>query len=46
MEKRASLRIRGDVQMAGFRTFIKKVADSLNVNGFAENEKDGRRWLR
>ena len=41
MEKRASLRIRGDVQMAGFRTFIKNVADSLNVNGFAENEKDG-----
>ena len=24
--------------MAGFRTFIKTVADSLNVNGFAENE--------
>jgi acylphosphatase len=40
MEKRASLRIRGDVQMAGFRTFIKNVADSLNVYGFAENEKD------
>ena len=38
MMKRASLRIRGDVQMAGFRTFIKTVADSLNVNGFAENE--------
>jgi acylphosphatase len=29
MMKRASLRIRGDVQMAGFRTFIKTVADSL-----------------
>ncbi|RCV64575.1 Acylphosphatase [Methanophagales archaeon] len=41
MMKRASLRIRGNVQMAGFRTFIKNVADSLNVNGFAENEKDG-----
>ena len=38
MMKRASLRIRGDVQMAGFRTFIKTVADSLNVTGFAENE--------
>ena len=24
--------------MAGFWTFIKNVADSLNVNGFAENE--------
>jgi acylphosphatase len=41
MEKRANLRIRGNVQMAGFWTFIKNVADSLNVNGFAENEKDG-----
>ena len=38
MMKRANIRIRGDVQMAGFRTFIKTVADSLNVNGFAENE--------
>jgi len=41
MMKRASLKIRGDVQMAGFRTYIKTVADSLNVNGFAENEEDG-----
>ena len=41
MMKRASLRIRGDVQMAGFRTFIKTVADSLNVTGFADNDKDG-----
>ena len=38
MMKRASLRIRGDVQMAGFQTFIKDVADSFNVTGFAENE--------
>ena len=38
MMKRASLRIRGGMQMAGFQTFIKTVADSLNVNGFAENE--------
>jgi acylphosphatase len=41
MMKKASLRIRGDVQMAGFRTYIKTVADSLNLNGFAENEEDG-----
>ena len=41
MMKKASLRIRGDVQMAGFRTFIKTVADSLNVTGFADNDKDG-----
>ena len=41
MKKRASLRISGIVQMAGFRTFIKNVADSLNVTGFAENDNDG-----
>jgi len=41
MMKRAEIRIRGNVQMAGFRTFIKNVADSLNVTGFAENEGDG-----
>ena len=41
MKKRASLRISGNVQKAGFRTFIKNVADSLNVTGFAENDKDG-----
>jgi len=41
MMKRASIRIKGDVQMAGFRTFIKNTADSLNVNGFAENLEDG-----
>jgi len=39
--KRADVRIRGEVQMAGFRTFIKNVADSLNVTGFAENQGDG-----
>jgi len=27
--------------MAGFRTFIKNVAESLNVTGFAENQGDG-----
>ena len=27
--------------MAGFRTFIKNAADSLNVKGFAENLEDG-----
>jgi acylphosphatase len=41
MMKRASIRIKGNVQMAGFRTFIKNTADSLNVNGFAENLEDG-----
>ena len=41
MMKKVSLRISGDVQMAGFRTFIKTVADSLNVTGFAENGEDG-----
>jgi acylphosphatase len=36
--KRAGIKIRGDVQMAGFRTYIKTVADSLIVTGFAESE--------
>ena len=39
--KRADIRIRGEVQMAGFRTFIKNTADSLNLKGFAENVEDG-----
>jgi len=41
MMKLASLKIIGNVQMVGFRTFIKNVADSLNVTGFAGNEADG-----
>jgi len=41
MIKRANIRIKGDVQMAGFRTFIKNTADSLNVKGFTDNLKDG-----
>ena len=39
--KRANIGIKGNVQMAGFRTFIKNMADSLNVKGFAENLEDG-----
>jgi acylphosphatase len=39
--KRADVRIRGNVQRAGFRTFIKNIADSLNLKGFAENLGDG-----
>jgi len=41
MMKRADVRIRGEVQMAGFRTFIKNIADSLNLKGFAGNQEDG-----
>ena len=41
MMKRANIGIKGNVQMAGFRTFIKNKADSLNVKGFAENLEDG-----
>jgi len=44
MMKRAEIRIRGNVQMAGFRTFIKNVADSLNVTGFVRGEPG--RWKR
>ena len=39
--KRVNIEIKGNVQMAGFRTFIKNTADSLNVKGFAENQEDG-----
>ena len=41
MMRRANIRIEGNVQMAGFRTFIKNIADSLNEKGFAENLADG-----
>jgi len=42
MMKRADVRIRGNVQMAGIpRTFIKNTADSFNVKGFVENLEDG-----
>ncbi|MBA7543281.1 Acylphosphatase [subsurface metagenome] len=41
MMKKADVRIRGNVQMAGFRTFIKNIADSRNLKGFAENVEDG-----
>jgi len=41
MMKRANIRIKGNVQIAGFRTFIKNIADSLSVVGFAENVEDG-----
>ncbi|MBU3966586.1 MAG: acylphosphatase [Euryarchaeota archaeon] len=40
--KRATIFVSGDVQMAGFRTFVKNLADSLGVKGYAENLPDGR----
>jgi acylphosphatase len=41
MMRRANIRVKGNVQMAGFRTFIKNTADSVNVKGFAENLDEG-----
>ena len=41
MKRSADVRIRGNVQMAGFRTFIKNTADSFNVKGFVGNLEDG-----
>ena len=41
MKKHAYVRIRGNVQMAGFQTFIKNIADSFNLSGFVENVEDG-----
>jgi acylphosphatase len=40
--KRATIFVSGNVQMAGFRTFVKNIADSLDVKGYAENLSDGR----
>ncbi|MCX9015098.1 MAG: acylphosphatase, partial [Candidatus Methanoperedens sp.] len=40
--KRANVFVSGNVQMAGFRTFVKNFADSLDVKGYAENLPDGR----
>ncbi len=38
---RADIVVTGDVQMVGFRTFIKNLADSLNIKGYAKNLDDG-----
>ncbi|OEU64307.1 MAG: hypothetical protein BA870_08015 [Desulfuromonadales bacterium C00003094] len=38
---RADIIVTGDVQMVGFRTFIKNIADSLNIKGYAKNLDDG-----
>jgi len=40
--KRANIIVSGNVQMAGFRTFVKNIADSLDVKGYADNLSDGR----
>jgi len=40
--KKANIFVSGHVQMAGFRTFVKNIADSLDVKGYAENLSDGR----
>jgi acylphosphatase len=39
--KRANITIKGNVQMVGFRTFIKNIADLLNLKGFVENLENG-----
>ncbi|KAF5413950.1 MAG: Acylphosphatase [Candidatus Methanogaster sp.] len=38
---RADITVTGDVQRVGFRTFIKNLADSLNIKGYAKNLNDG-----
>jgi len=40
--KRATIFVSGDAQMAGFRGFVKKLADSLEIKGYADNLPDGR----
>ena len=39
---RAILQISGKVQMVGFRSFLIKLANSLDIKGFAENLPDGK----
>ncbi len=38
---RAEIIVKGNAQMVGFRTFIKNIADSLNIKGYAKNLDDG-----
>ena len=38
---RADITVKGDVRMVGFRTFIKNLADSLDIKGYAKNPDDG-----
>jgi len=40
--KRANIIVSGKVQMVGFRTFVKNLADPLDVKGYADNLPDGR----
>ena len=38
---KAEIFVKGNVQRVGFRTFIKNLADHLNVKGYAKNLDDG-----
>jgi acylphosphatase len=40
--KRANIFVSGSVQMAGFRGFVKELAESLEIKGYADNLPDGR----
>jgi acylphosphatase len=40
--KRANIFVSGNVQMANFRGFVKTLADSLEIKGYADNLPDGR----
>ncbi|MDP3103123.1 MAG: acylphosphatase [Candidatus Methanoperedens sp.] len=40
--KRATIFVSGNVQMVNFRGFVKKLADSLEIKGYADNLPDGR----
>ena len=38
---KAEIIVKGNVRMVGFRTFIKNLADSLDIKGYAKNLDDG-----
>lgn len=42
MKIRLSVMLAGDVQGVGFRYFVKRIANSLNVFGWVRNLPDGR----
>ena len=38
---RLRIKVYGVVQGVGFRSFVKRIADELNINGYVMNKEDG-----
>ncbi len=39
--KRVRVKVYGEVQKVGFRSFLKRLADTLSLDGWARNNPDG-----